>query len=369
MVPARPRPVENIVEAFAEDFDAKFQAPSYQADLEHPLTRPVERQIVLNGSTDLCGHVLPLDGPLCDQNDFGNKTDQFDREDARKSGEDIAHAFAEDFDTKFRASSPSVVNEQSLAVPAGRVAVLMCKQHMLYNLYLKQGTMFNKRSSIVLLITNMALLLKNAQSFNADLSSWDVSRVTTMELMFDSASDFNADLSSWDVSRVTTMELMFDSASDFNADLSSWDVSRVTTMELMFDSASDFNADLSSWDVSRVTTMELMFDSASDFNADLSSWDVSRVTTMELMFDSASEFNADLSSWDVSRVSNMTGAFRRAKKFNQNIFSWDVSGVTTMELMFYASEFNADLSSWDVSRVSNMGYMMFAVGPYISIKN
>ena len=43
------------------------------------------------------------------------------------------------------------------------------------------------------------------QSFNMDLSCWNVSKVTNMRGMFDSASEFNNDLSSWDVSSVTDM--------------------------------------------------------------------------------------------------------------------------------------------------------------------
>jgi len=40
-------------------------------------------------------------------------------------------------------------------------------------------------------------------SYNEDLSGWDVSSATTMDQMFEEAEAFNADLSGWDVSNVT----------------------------------------------------------------------------------------------------------------------------------------------------------------------
>ena len=63
-------------------------------------------------------------------------------------------------------------------------------------------------------------------SFNSDISFWDVSNVTTMENMF-SQSLFNKPLESWDVSKVTNMSGMFWGAQNFNQDLSAWDVANV----------------------------------------------------------------------------------------------------------------------------------------------
>merc|ERR1719353_2855671 len=52
---------------------------------------------------------------------------------------------------------------------------------------------------------------------------------------------------------------MFHSANSFNGDLSKWDVSRVTDMTTMFRNARSFNRDISKWDVSSVTNMDSMF--------------------------------------------------------------------------------------------------------------
>ena len=45
-----------------------------------------------------------------------------------------------------------------------------------------------------------------AESFNQDISSWDVSNVTHMQAMCFDASSFNQDLSSWEVNDVTNCQ-------------------------------------------------------------------------------------------------------------------------------------------------------------------
>merc|ERR1712238_426310 len=139
-------------------------------------------------------------------------------------------------------------------------------------------------------ITKMNYLLSyygdiRFQSFNADLSCWDVSSVTDMRGMFDSASAFNNNLSSWDVSSVTIMEGMFRSASSFNNNISSWDVSSVTNMWFMFDSASAFNSVITSWDVSSVTKMTRIFKDATVFGMRLCNWNLENLVDMDELFD------------------------------------------------------------------------------------
>ena len=208
-------------------------------------------------------------------------------------------------------------------------------------------------------VTDMTGAFWGASSFHGDLSGWDVLSVTNMRSMFNGASSFNGDLSGWDVSSVTDMTSMFTGTSSFNGDLSGWDVSHVTGMFAMFSAADSFDADLSDWDVSSVDTMSVMFRGASSFDADLSDWDVSSVDTMSVMFMDASSFDADLSDWDVSRVTDMSNMFRGTSSFDGDLSDWDVSRVTDMSDMFSgAHSFNADISDWDVSRVTDM-YAMF----------
>ena len=79
----------------------------------------------------------------------------------------------------------------------------------------------------------MSYLFVRLHNFNADISSWDTSRVTSMYGMFYRASAFNQPLS-LNTSRVTGMYAMFAYASAFNQPLS-WDTSSVTYMGGMFE--------------------------------------------------------------------------------------------------------------------------------------
>jgi surface protein len=188
------------------------------------------------------------------------------------------------------------------------------------------------------LVTDMNGLFINTNTFNQDISTWDVSNVTNMSGMFANTA-FNQDISNWDVSSVTDMVYMFNNASAFNQDIGNWDVSNVTNMSAMF-ANTDFYQDISNWDVSSVTTMEGMFDGATIFNQDISTWDVSNVTNMEQMFYEASNFNQNISSWDVSNVTDMNSMFYGATSFNQNLSSWSVDGVTI------CTNFSEGATSW-----------------------
>ncbi len=224
-------------------------------------------------------------------------------------------------------------------------------------------------------ITDMSELFADAgDSFNQDISRWDVRNVIFMKEMFSGADSFNQDIGSWDVSRVIDMNRMFYDAESFNQDIGSWDVSNVIDMNSMFYGAESFNQDIGSWNVGRVTDMSSMFCGALSFNQDIGRWDVGNVASMLMMFcsdesiitdvtlDSAvtTAFNQDISGWDVSNVTIMYGMFAGAVMFNQPIGRWDVSRDISMSYMFYnAKLFNQDISSWDVSSVTDM-VMMFA---------
>ena len=57
-----------------------------------------------------------------------------------------------------------------------------------------------------------------ADSFNQDISDWDVSNVIYMGEMFAYASSFNQDISDWDISSVEYMDDMFYNANDLSDD-------------------------------------------------------------------------------------------------------------------------------------------------------
>ncbi|MBU2939203.1 DUF285 domain-containing protein [Lacinutrix sp. C3R15] len=181
-----------------------------------------------------------------------------------------------------------------------------------------------------------------------------IGSTTNMELMFYNAQSFNGDLSGWNVSQVTSMHSTFRNCFAFNGNINDWDVSSVTTMYRMFFNAQAFNQDLNNWDVSSVENIGQMFRRADVFNGDISSWDVSSVTSMGQTFRQASAFNGDISSWDVSNVSSFTQSFYQATTFNQDISGWTVSSATDMATMFSsATSFSQDLSGWDTSLVSD----------------
>ena len=92
---------------------------------------------------------------------------------------------------------------------------------------------------------------------------------------------------------------MFSGADSFNGDISSWDVSGVANMQRLFADADSFNGEMSDWDVSGVTYMAAMFSGADSFNDDISGWDVSNVIDMRWMFDNANSFNQNLGNWYV----------------------------------------------------------------------
>jgi len=135
------------------------------------------------------------------------------------------------------------------------------------------------------LVTDMDGMFYYAESFNQDISSWDVSNVTDMRFMFYYAESFNQDISSWDVSNVTDMGFMFRYAGAFNGNINNWDVSNVTDMGSMFRNAVAFNGNINNWDVSNVTNMSYMFFYAQSFNKDLSGWCVTNIATEPTSFD------------------------------------------------------------------------------------
>jgi surface protein len=99
----------------------------------------------------------------------------------------------------------------------------------------------------------------------------------------------------------------------FNEDISGWNVTGATNMGHMFFFARAFNQDVSKWDVSSVTNMDSMFYENLVFNQDdISSWDVSSVSNMQRMFFYSHAFSQDLCPWgptldDAVDVTNMFG--------------------------------------------------------------
>lgn len=83
-------------------------------------------------------------------------------------------------------------------------------------------------------VTNTSSMFNNNNTFNQDISKWDVGNVTNMSAMFAAAAAFNQDISKWDVSSVTDMSNMFNGCTSFNQDLSGWCVANIPTQPVNF---------------------------------------------------------------------------------------------------------------------------------------
>jgi surface protein len=182
---------------------------------------------------------------------------------------------------------------------------------------------------------------------NADLNDIDVSNIKDMSHIFGSIWDtnkkeyvklpfetFNGNISGWDVSKVENMEFMFRDAKSFNSDITKWDVSNVTRMYGMFIGCYTFNQQIGDWKVSNVESMGFMFCDCHDFNKELNSWKTKKVFSMSYMFHFATLFNQPIDNWDTSNVKYMDCMFNYAESFNQNLSKWDLNGKDTTD-MFY----------------------------------
>jgi surface protein len=222
----------------------------------------------------------------------------------------------------------------------------------------------------------MNSMFRNADAFNQNLSSWDVSRVTNMGGMFQDNGAFNnsgsADINNWRPISCSNFSSMFQSATTFNQPIGNWPLSASSIiMNSMFQSANSFNQNIGSWDMSRVTTINRIFNANNIFNnsgsSDINNWNTSNITDMSFAFNDATAFNRPIGSWNVSNVTATDQMFNGATSFNQNIGSWNVSKMTSMREMFRGSGFNnsgsSTISTWTPVSCSDFSGM-FQLTPF-----
>ena len=121
----------------------------------------------------------------------------------------------------------------------------------------------------------MGLMFAGAESFNSDISRWDVSSVKVMSNTFWKAkavSTIQLSESKCVCTLYTKRSLFHCTPPQFNGDLSRWKVGKVENFDNLFLDATVFNTDLSSWDVSNAKTLNFMFFNANAFNQDLCGW-------------------------------------------------------------------------------------------------
>ena len=143
-----------------------------------------------------------------------------------------------------------------------------------------------------------------------------------------------------DLTHVTDMSAMFYEAESFDGDLSGWNVGEVTDMSFMFSGAKSFNGDISGWDTEDVTNMKYMFTGATSFNGNISNWKTGKVTDMSYMFVEATSFNQNLGGWTISSVTKMNhmldGSGMSSQNYDDTLAGWAGKGDTPDDITFGA---------------------------------
>jgi hypothetical protein len=144
--------------------------------------------------------------------------------------------------------------------------------------------------------------------YGCPIGIWDVSNIKDFSGVFDPQR--NLPLTSED--RLADLNT-------FNENLSEWDMSSATSLSGMFAYTSAFEGySIENWNVSSVVDMSFLFFHAKSFNANLSKWDTSHVVSMAGLFGHAQSFvgSDTLSSWNTSSLVELGAAFAEASSFN-----------------------------------------------------
>ena len=107
-----------------------------------------------------------------------------------------------------------------------------------------------------------------------DFNDIDTSDITSMQFLFNYNETFNGNITGWNVSSVISMDGMFSGATSFNQPIGKWKFPKVENMSNMFYGAKSFNQPIGNWEFPNVKYMNYMFYNATSFNQDLSKWDL-----------------------------------------------------------------------------------------------
>ena len=127
-------------------------------------------------------------------------------------------------------------------------------------------------------------------------------------------------IGTWDISRITDLSWVFCADSDthgdcnpacqsFNDDISGWDVSNVESLGGTFYQAYVFNQPIGNWNTARLINMGATFNDAYAFNQPIGNWNTARVEDVGWTFANALAFNQPLNNWNTARVWRMEWAF------------------------------------------------------------
>ena len=92
-----------------------------------------------------------------------------------------------------------------------------------------------------------------------DFNDIDTSNIKDMESLFKHNETFNGNITGWNVSSVIDMSHMFAYATSFNQPIGKWKFPKVENMSGMFSHATSFNQDLSKWDLKGKDKIEIFY--------------------------------------------------------------------------------------------------------------
>lgn len=207
--------------------------------------------------------------------------------------------------------------------------------------------------------TNFIQMFRGATVFNQPLITWTFGQTNLLFTeMFRNCRDFDQNVN-WNVT-LGAVNQCFQNAESFDQDLTNWNVSNCNSFNSTFREADAFNSNITNWDVSNASDFTLMFFRAFAFNQNISGWVFNNVGNISFanMFDDATSFNQNISGWNTGRVNNMQNMFDGASLFNQNLGGWIVTNLANANNMFQGtalstSNLDALYNGWEAQAVQN----------------
>ena len=202
---------------------------------------------------------------------------------------------------------------------------VMSMSHMFRDAKSFNSPLFAIDTKVAVYLRDTSSMFQGAGEFNQDLSHWDLSRVLLMRAMFERCTMFNSPVfrivkpPGKDVVEVHDTARMFLHCESFDQDLSAWDLSGVTYMSQMLYGATNFGKKYGKifniGGPSEVKDMSAMFSGAASFNEDLSHWKVDNVEIMVSMFEGAIVFNSRLFQPNPAMLREVGRMFYGAREF------------------------------------------------------
>ncbi|CAD7975448.1 unnamed protein product [Amoebophrya sp. A120] len=138
----------------------------------------------------------------------------------------------------------------------------------------------------------------------------------------------------WDVSRVESLAYLFSlytgfgNGNTFNEDISGWNVAGVKDFYGMFSECIEFNQPIGEWNMDSAEITCSMFDKCFKFNQDLNSWNLRNVDDFSYMFRWCEKFEmSNLVAWDTTAVQDTSGMFAAGRSSTKNGFVAEVRKI------------------------------------------